>query len=111
MEERHRDDGFEATFVVGVVRATAWDRLQSAAPAVDGLPTPRPGQWWIPGVEGPADPIEVGPWCPERRRRIVRVQLACSPCRTLEDPPCGEPDTPWRREPPLLPARESPGAP
>jgi ADP-heptose:LPS heptosyltransferase len=48
----------------------------------------------VVGLYGPADPIEFGPWCPERRRRIVRVQLACSPCRTLEDPPCGEPVEP-----------------
>jgi ADP-heptose:LPS heptosyltransferase len=41
------------------------------------------------GLYGPADPLEFGPWCPPERRRIVRVQLPCSPCRTLVDPPCG----------------------
>ena len=38
---------------------------------------------------GPADPLEFRPWCPPDRYRIVRVQLACSPCGTLMDPPCG----------------------
>lgn len=41
------------------------------------------------GLYGPADPLEFGPWCPPERARIVRVQLPCSPCRTLVDPPCG----------------------
>ncbi len=43
----------------------------------------------VVGLYGPADPVEFGPWCPPGRRRIVRVQLPCSPCRTLVDPPCG----------------------
>ena len=43
----------------------------------------------VVGLYGPADPLEFGPWCPDDRRRIVRAQLACSPCRTLADPPCG----------------------
>jgi ADP-heptose:LPS heptosyltransferase len=43
----------------------------------------------VVGLYGPADPLEFGPWCPEDRRRIVRAQLACSPCRSLDDPPCG----------------------
>jgi ADP-heptose:LPS heptosyltransferase len=41
------------------------------------------------GLYGPADPLEFRPWCPADRYRIVRVQLPCSPCRTLLDPPCG----------------------
>jgi len=43
----------------------------------------------VVGLYGPADPVEFGPWCPPERQRIVRVQLPCSPCRTLIDPPCG----------------------
>ncbi len=43
----------------------------------------------VVGLYGPADPVEFGPWCPPERRRIVRVQLPCSPCRTLVGPPCG----------------------
>lgn len=38
---------------------------------------------------GPADPLVFGPWCPEERRRIVRIALPCSPCGNLLDPPCG----------------------
>jgi ADP-heptose:LPS heptosyltransferase len=43
----------------------------------------------VVGLYGPADPLEFGPWCDERRRRIVRTELACSPCRILDVPPCG----------------------
>jgi ADP-heptose:LPS heptosyltransferase len=48
----------------------------------------------VVGLYGPADPIEFGPWCYADRRRIVRVHLPCSPCRTLDRPPCGEPTEP-----------------
>ena len=41
------------------------------------------------GLYGPADPLEFGPWCATSHQRIVRVQLPCSPCRTLVEPPCG----------------------
>lgn len=43
----------------------------------------------VVGLYGPADPAEFAPLCPPGRCRIVRVQLPCSPCRTLLDPPCG----------------------
>ncbi len=43
----------------------------------------------VVGLYGPADPLQFAPWCPPSRRQIVRVQLPCSPCRTLVDPPCG----------------------
>ena len=43
----------------------------------------------VVGLYGPADPVEFGPWGAPDRRRIVRTQLPCSPCRTLVDPPCG----------------------
>lgn len=41
------------------------------------------------GLYGPADPVEFGPWRPPDQQRIVRVQLPCSPCGRLADPPCG----------------------
>ena len=44
----------------------------------------------VVGLYGPVDPREFGPWGPSGRRRIVRAQLSCSPCRTLVDPPCGD---------------------
>jgi hypothetical protein len=87
--ERHRDDGFEATFVVGIPRAEAWARLERAEPAVEGLGAPREGQWWIPGVEGPIDPDEVVPG--ERLSGTKALQ----PCKgtaivvTLEDDETG----------------------
>jgi ADP-heptose:LPS heptosyltransferase len=43
----------------------------------------------VVGLYGPADPAQFSPCCPADRARIVRVQLPCSPCRTLIDPPCG----------------------
>ena len=43
----------------------------------------------VVGLYGPADPVMYRPWCPPERRRVVRVQLPCSPCGTLLDPPCG----------------------
>jgi hypothetical protein len=78
VEERHRDDGFEATFTVSTSREEAWARLESAEPAADWLKPPRPGQWWIPGVEGPADEIEVVPG--ER----LRARKAAHPCKDTE---------------------------
>lgn len=41
------------------------------------------------GLYGPADPVEFGPWCPPECCRIVRAGLPCSPCRSLDEPPCG----------------------
>jgi len=38
---------------------------------------------------GPGDPRTAHPWCPSRRRRVVRVSLPCSPCGRMHDPPCG----------------------
>ena len=43
----------------------------------------------VVGLYGPADPVEFRPTCPADRHRVVRVELPCSPCRTLLDPPCG----------------------
>jgi len=78
MEERHRDDGFEATFVVSTPRTAAWKLLEEAAPASEQLPAPRPGQWWIPGVEGAADELEVVP------EELLRVRKATFPCDGTE---------------------------
>jgi ADP-heptose:LPS heptosyltransferase len=38
---------------------------------------------------GPGDPRMAAPWCAPKRRRIVRVDLPCSPCGRMHDPPCG----------------------
>jgi ADP-heptose:LPS heptosyltransferase len=64
--------------------------------ATDGGPLHLAAMLGVPvvGLYGPADPVEFGPWCREDRRRIVRAQLPCSPCRTLDRPPCGEPIEP-----------------
>jgi len=78
VQERERDDGFEATFVVATSRKEAWDRLTAAEPAVDGLPSARPGQWWIPGIEAPADELEV---VPDER---LRARKATEPCKGTE---------------------------
>jgi ADP-heptose:LPS heptosyltransferase len=72
--------------------ALAW--LQQRARlviAMDGGPLHLAAAMGAPviGLYGPADPWEFGPWCPEERRRVVKVELPCSPCRTLVDPPCG----------------------
>ena len=89
MEERIRDDGFEATFVVATSRDEAWARLADAAPAVDGLPARRPSQWWIPAIESPADELEVVDG------ELLRVRKAVQPCKgteivvTLEDAEAG----------------------
>ena len=45
MQEIHREDGFEATFVVSTPRDEAWKRLTKDAD----------GRWWIPGVESTAE--------------------------------------------------------
>jgi hypothetical protein len=78
MEERMRDDGFEATFVVSTSRAVAWERLTSAAPAMEGIGAAREGQWWIPGIEGPAEPIEV------RDGALFWGRKAAQPCKNTE---------------------------
>lgn len=41
------------------------------------------------GLYGPADPVEFGPLGPAERRRVIRAGLPCSPCRSLDAPPCG----------------------
>ena len=46
------------------------------------------------GLYGPLDPLKWGPWCLADRHRIVRVQLSCSPCDCIFDPPCGIPIEP-----------------
>jgi ADP-heptose:LPS heptosyltransferase len=46
------------------------------------------------GLYGPLDPLKWGPWCPPDSHRIVRVQLSCSPCDCIFDPPCGVPIEP-----------------
>jgi ADP-heptose:LPS heptosyltransferase len=43
----------------------------------------------VVGLYGPADPLKFGPYCPPENRRIVRVQLPCSPCGEMLSPPCG----------------------
>jgi hypothetical protein len=84
-EERSRDDGFEATFVVRTPRTDAWERLSSAAPVSDVLPEPRTGQRWMPGFEGASDDVEVVPG------HLLRTRKASFPCDgteivvTLED--------------------------
>lgn len=74
----HQNDGFTTTFVVATPRAEAWDRLATAAPAADWLPEPGPGQWWLPGFEGAADPLEVD----EGHR--LRARKAGFPCAGTE---------------------------
>lgn len=78
MDERIRDDGFEATFIVATPRDQAWEWLVSARPAVDGIGKARDGQWWIPAVEAPADELEVQPG--ER----LRARKAVEPCKGTE---------------------------
>jgi len=46
------------------------------------------------GLYGPLDPLKWRPWCLPDRHRIVRVQLSCSPCDCIYDPPCGIPIEP-----------------
>jgi ADP-heptose:LPS heptosyltransferase len=46
------------------------------------------------GLYGPLDHLKWGPWCPPDRHRVVRVQLSCSPCDCIYDPPCGVPIEP-----------------
>ena len=78
MEETVRDDGFEATFVVSTPRPEAWARLEGATPAFEALGSARPGQGWIPGIEAPADELEVVPG--ER----LRARKAVEPCKGTE---------------------------
>ncbi len=78
MEERLRDDGFEATFVVSTPRAKAWELLQNATPVANSPVAPRPGQVWIPAIEGAAEEIET---VPEER---LRARKATEPCAGTE---------------------------
>lgn len=78
MDERIRDDGFEATFVVATPRERAWEWLASATPAAEGMGSAREGQWWIPGVEAPADELEV------EAMTLLRVRKAVEPCKGTE---------------------------
>jgi ADP-heptose:LPS heptosyltransferase len=48
----------------------------------------------VVGLYGPLDPLKWGPWCTPDRHRVVRVQLSCSPCDCIFDPPCGVPIEP-----------------
>jgi heptosyltransferase III len=43
----------------------------------------------VVGLFGPGDPFRFAPLARPGRVRIVRVGLPCSPCGTLEQPPCG----------------------
>jgi heptosyltransferase III len=43
----------------------------------------------VVGLFGPGDPVLFAPLAPRERVRLVRVGLSCSPCGTLEHPPCG----------------------
>jgi hypothetical protein len=80
MEERFRDDGFEATFVVSVPRSDAWKRLTELK---------RDDLWWIPGVESTAEELEVEP------ESMLRVRKVEEPCKdtviamTFEDDETG----------------------
>jgi hypothetical protein len=62
------DDGFEVSFVVSTPRAEAWKRLEAL----------HDEQWYIPGVEAPADEVEVEPG--SRLRAIMAVE----PCKGTE---------------------------
>jgi hypothetical protein len=89
MYEVRRDDGFEATFVVRAPRAEVWKRLADAQPASPALTPPDDGQWWIPGVEGAADELEV---VPEERLRARKAHFPCAGTEivvTLEDADTG----------------------
>ncbi len=83
------DDGFETTFVVSTPRAKAWELLHHAEPA-PGVPMkPRPGQLWIPAVEGAAEEIES---VPEERLRARKVTEPCAGTEiviTMEDEATG----------------------
>ena len=68
MEERYRDDGFEATFVVSTPRAEAWKRLEEL----------HDEHWYIPGVEAPAAELEC---VPESR---LRARKTVEPCKDTE---------------------------
>jgi ADP-heptose:LPS heptosyltransferase len=48
----------------------------------------------VVGLYGPLDPLKWGPWCPPHRHRVIRVELPCSPCDCIFDPPCGIPVDP-----------------
>lgn len=89
MDERHRDDGFEVTFTVSAPRAEAWERLAAATPAADGLMPARPGQWWIPAVEGPADELEVVPGELLRARKATFPREGTEIVITREDAETG----------------------
>ena len=43
----------------------------------------------VVGLYGPADPVQFSPWSALGTSRIIRLQLPCSPCGNLLDPPCG----------------------
>jgi heptosyltransferase III len=43
----------------------------------------------VVGLFGPGDPFRFAPLAARDRLRIVRIGLPCSPCGTLEHPPCG----------------------
>lgn len=79
MQEIHRDDGFEATFVVSTPRAEAWKRLEKDDD----------GRWWIPGVESPADELEVVPETMLRTRKAAEPCLGTEIVITLEDADTG----------------------
>jgi heptosyltransferase-3 len=43
----------------------------------------------VVGLFGPGDPFRFAPLAPRGHLRLLRVGLPCSPCGTLEHPPCG----------------------
>ncbi|HVG18082.1 MAG TPA: glycosyltransferase family 9 protein [Blastocatellia bacterium] len=48
----------------------------------------------VVALYGPLDPLKWGPWGPPHRHRVIRVELPCSPCDCIFDPPCGIPIEP-----------------
>ena len=44
---------------------------------------------------GPTDPGLYGPWGVEGEHCVVRIQLPCSPCGNLVEPPCGAATMPY----------------
>jgi hypothetical protein len=79
MEEIHREDGFAATFVVSTPRADAWKRLEAL----------RGDDWYIPGVEAPAEEIEAVEGERLRARKLIEPCKDTKIVITFEDEDTG----------------------